>query len=68
MMVKCAPRRGEYIACYLEYRSDALSKDVNAVVATTKTKPNVQRVKWLPKYFNSATLCFVFGARDARGD
>ena len=36
MIVKCETRRGKQMACYLEYRSDAV--DVNVVVATFKTK------------------------------
>ncbi|KAL7242837.1 hypothetical protein ACSBR1_015266 [Camellia fascicularis] len=38
MMAKCDPRHGKYTACCLMYREDVVPKDVNAVVATVKTK------------------------------
>ena len=38
MTVKCETRRGKQMACYLEYRRDAVPNDVNVVVATFKTK------------------------------
>merc|ERR1712146_763935 len=38
MMVKCDPRHGKYMACCLMYRGDVVPKDVNAAVATIKTK------------------------------
>ena len=37
-MVECDPRHGKYMVCCLMYRSDFAQKDVNDVVATTKTK------------------------------
>ena len=38
MMVKRDPRRTENIACRLRYRGEAVSKDVNAVMATIKSE------------------------------
>merc|ERR1712086_668524 len=38
MLVKCDPRHGKYMACCLMYRGDVVPKDVNASVATIKTK------------------------------
>ena len=38
MMTKCDPRHGKYMACCLMYRGDVVPKDVNAAVATIKTK------------------------------
>merc|ERR1712036_37247 len=38
MMVKCDPRHGKYMACCMMYRGDVVPKDVNAAVATIKTK------------------------------
>ncbi|KAG2384598.1 Tubulin alpha-3 chain [Vigna angularis] len=46
MMAKCDPRHGKYIACCLMYRGDVVPKDVNAAVATIKTKRTVQFVDW----------------------
>lgn len=46
MMVKCDPRHGKYMACCLMYRGDVVPKDVNAAVATIKTKRTVQFVDW----------------------
>merc|ERR1712147_425275 len=37
-MVKCDPRHGKYMACCMLYRGDVVPKDVNAAIATIKTK------------------------------
>ncbi|XP_069024503.1 tubulin alpha chain-like [Embiotoca jacksoni] len=50
-MVKCDPRHGKYMACCLLYRGDVVPKDVNAAIATIKTKPNIQFVDWCPTGF-----------------
>ncbi|KAH9695043.1 Tubulin alpha chain [Citrus sinensis] len=42
MMAKCDPRHGKYMACCLMYRGDVVPKDVNAAVATIKTKRTIQ--------------------------
>ena len=46
MMAKCDPRHGKYMACCLMYRGNVVPKDVNAAVATIKTKRTVQFVDW----------------------
>merc|ERR1712038_1785656 len=51
MMAKCDPRRGKYMACCLMYRGDVVPKDVNAAVATIKTKRTIQFVDWCPTGF-----------------
>mmetsp|Transcript_4149 Transcript_4149/g.5644 ORF Transcript_4149/g.5644 Transcript_4149/m.5644 type:complete len:454 (+) Transcript_4149:107-1468(+) len=51
MMTKCDPRHGKYMACCLMYRGDIVPKDVNAAVATIKTKRTVQFVDWCPSGF-----------------
>merc|ERR1712223_2117669 len=43
-MVKCDPRHGKYMACCLLYRGDVVPKDVNAAIATIKTKRTIQFV------------------------
>ncbi|CAL4121258.1 unnamed protein product [Meganyctiphanes norvegica] len=50
-MVKCDPRRGKYMACCLLYRGDVVPKDVNAAIATIKTKRSIQFVDWCPTGF-----------------
>merc|ERR1712187_301402 len=50
-MVKCDPRNGKYMACCLLYRGDVMPKDVNASVATIKTKRTIQVVDWCPTGF-----------------
>merc|ERR1711965_616952 len=50
-MVKCDPRHGKYMACCLMYRGDVVPKDVNAAVATIKTKRTIQFVDWCPTGF-----------------
>ena len=44
MMAKCDPRHGKYMACCLMYKGDVVPKDVNAFVATIKTKRTIQFV------------------------
>ena len=51
MMTKCDPRHGKYMACCLLYRGDVVPKDVNAAVATIKTKRTIQFVDWCPTGF-----------------
>ena len=51
MMVKCDPRHGKYMACCMMYRGDVVPKDVNASVATVKTKRTIQFVDWSPTGF-----------------
>jgi tubulin alpha len=48
---KCDPRHGKYISTCLMYRGDVVPKDVNAAVATIKTKKTVQFVDWSPTGF-----------------
>ena len=51
MMVKCDPRHGKYMACVLMYRGDVVPKDVNAAIATVKSKRTIQFVDWCPTAF-----------------
>jgi len=51
MMAKCDPRNGKYMACCMMYRGDVVPKDVNAAVATIKTKKTIQFVDWCPTGF-----------------
>ena len=41
----------QYMACCLMYRGDVVPKDVNAAVATIKTKRTIQFVDWCPTGF-----------------
>jgi len=50
-LVKCDPRHGKYMACCMLYRGDVVPKDVNAAIATIKTKRSVQFVDWCPTGF-----------------
>uniref|UniRef100_A0A2C9K029 Tubulin/FtsZ 2-layer sandwich domain-containing protein n=1 Tax=Biomphalaria glabrata TaxID=6526 RepID=A0A2C9K029_BIOGL len=50
-MVKCDPRHGSYMACCMLYRGDVVPKDVNAAIATIKTKRTIQFVDWCPTGF-----------------
>ena len=51
MMAKCDPRHGKYMACSMMYRGDVVPKDVNASIATIKTKRTIQFVDWCPTGF-----------------
>ena len=50
-MVKYDPRHGKYMACWLLYRGDVAPKEVNAIIATIKTKRTIQFVDWCPTGF-----------------
>ena len=51
MMAKCDPRHGKYMAVCLMFRGDVVPKDVNAAVASIKTKRTIQFVDWCPTGF-----------------
>jgi len=57
MFVKCDPRHGKYMACCMMYRGDVVPKDVNASVATIKTKRTIQFVDWSPLDVHLAVFC-----------
>ncbi|GCC39527.1 hypothetical protein chiPu_0023527 [Chiloscyllium punctatum] len=50
-MVKCDPRQGKYMACCMLYQGDVVPKDVNAAIATIKTKRSIAFVDWCPTGF-----------------
>jgi len=50
-MVKCDPRLGKYMAVCLLYRGDVVPKDVNAAIATIKSRRSIQFVDWCPTGF-----------------
>ncbi|XP_037087269.1 tubulin alpha-1C chain-like [Pollicipes pollicipes] len=50
-MVKCDPRTGKYMACCLLYRGDVVPKDVNAAIASMKSKRTIEFVDWCPTGF-----------------
>ena len=60
MFVKCDPRHGKYMACCMMYRGDVVPKDVNASVATIKTKRTIQFVDWSPTGSDSEILEGLF--------
>ena len=51
LMVRCDPRHGKYMACCLMLRGDVVPKNVNAAIATIKTKHTIQFVEWSPTGF-----------------
>ena len=55
-MVKCDPRHGKYMACCLLFRGDVVPKDVNAAIATIKTKRTIQFVDWCPTGFKVKSI------------
>ena len=56
-MVKCDPATGKYMSICLLYRGDVVPKDVNAAIATIKTKRSIQFVDWCPTGFK---VCKTF--------
>ena len=57
MLCKVDPRHGKYMAVCLMYRGDVVPKDVNAAVATIKTKRTIQFVDWCPTGFKCGINC-----------
>lgn len=51
MMVKYDPRHGKYMGCCLMLYGDVVLKDVNATVATIKTKRTIEFVDCCPTRF-----------------
>ncbi|ERE76187.1 tubulin alpha-1B chain, partial [Cricetulus griseus] len=47
-MVKCDTCHGKYMACCFLNNDDVVAKDVNAAIATIKTKHSIQFVDWCP--------------------
>lgn len=60
-MVKCDPRHGKYMACCMLYRGDVVPKDVNAAIATIKTKRTIQVNKKVAYIFNNPLQKLIFG-------
>jgi tubulin alpha len=50
-MVVCDPTKGKYMAVCLLYRGDVVPKDVNASIASIKTKKTINFVEWCPTGF-----------------
>ena len=50
-LVKLDPREGKYMTCCLLYRGDVTPNDINAAIATIKTKRTIQFVDWCPTGF-----------------
>ncbi|KAK7831357.1 LOW QUALITY PROTEIN: hypothetical protein U0070_024645, partial [Myodes glareolus] len=63
-MVKCHPCQGKYMACCLLYRGDVVPKDVNAAIATIKTKCTIQFVDWCPLALSLALITTVVPGGD----
>ena len=49
--ILASSRHGKYMACCMLYRGDVVPKDVNAAIATIKSKRSVQFVDWCPTGF-----------------
>ena len=64
-MVKCDPRHGKYMACCMLYRGDVVPKDVNASVATIKTKRTIQVGAAAPALARAAPSAHVFACTAA---
>ncbi|EPQ12603.1 Tubulin alpha-1C chain [Myotis brandtii] len=50
-MVKCTSHHSRDMACHLLYHGNLVPKDVNAPIATIKTKRTIQFVNWCPTGF-----------------
>merc|ERR1719487_3191260 len=68
MFVKCDPRHGKYMVCCMMYRGDVVPKDVNAAVATIKTKRTIQFVDWSPTGFKCGFVHHYVGEGMEEGE
>ena len=55
-MVKCDLRHGKHMAYCLLYHGDVAPKDVNAAIATIRTKSIIQFVNWCPTGFKDGLI------------
>ena len=53
------------MACCMLYRGDVVPKDVNAAIATIKSKRSVQFVDWCPTGFKVYSLKPLFNTNTA---
>jgi len=51
IMAKCNPTYGKYIAGFLMYRGEVNPKEINASIASIKTKWTIQFIDWSPSGF-----------------
>lgn len=51
MMINIDPRAGKFMSCCLMFRGDVQPKDVNAAVATLKSKRTIEFCDWVPTGF-----------------
>ncbi|XP_021205243.1 tubulin alpha chain [Bombyx mori] len=50
-MVKCDPRKGQYISCCLLFRGDVNPNDINATINHVKNSRSIKFVSWSPTGF-----------------
>ena len=50
MLAKCDPKHGKYMACSLMFRGNLVPPEINAAVATIKTKLAKQLIYWFPGF------------------
>ena len=50
------------MACCMLYRGDVVPKDVNAAIATIKSKRSVQFVDWCPTGFKVNFIFLFYGS------
>ncbi len=66
-MVKCDPRSGKYMATCCLFRGDVATKEVQAAVASIKTKRTIQFVDWCPTGFKIG-ICYQPPQMVPKGD
>eukprot|EP00466_Bigelowiella_natans_P020187 jgi/Bigna1/57299/fgenesh1_pm.8_\ len=47
-LVKCDPKNGMYMSCFLMYRGEVSSKDVNEAIKLQKVRDDIKFVDWCP--------------------
>lgn len=50
-LVKCDPRKGEYICCFMLYRGDVEPTEINCAIQEIKRKKSIRFVDWSPTAF-----------------
>mmetsp|Transcript_25155 Transcript_25155/g.35111 ORF Transcript_25155/g.35111 Transcript_25155/m.35111 type:complete len:489 (+) Transcript_25155:188-1654(+) len=59
LLVKCDPKNGMYMSCYLMYRGEVSPKDVNEAIKLQKVRDDIKFVDWCP----TGMKCGIAGTR-----
>lgn len=61
-MIKCDPRKGNYMSCCLLFRGDINPSDINASITRIKSMRGIKFVEWSPTGFKVKNILKIFVA------